>query len=565
MRWEAIAEPDQNIVQTLQKDLGVTHTIATLLAQRGITTFTAAKAFFRPQWEYLHSPFLMRDMDKAVDRIQAALEEDESIMVYGDYDVDGTTSVALLSSFLAEKTKKITPYIPDRYTEGYGISYQGIDTAAANGIHLIIALDCGIKAVEKIAYAIEKGIDFIICDHHLPGDELPQAVAVLDPKRDDCNYPFDELCGCGIGFKLIQALNQSWSDPEEKLYPYLDLVTTAIAADIVPMEGENRNLSFFGLAQLRKNPRPGIKSFLGALKKPVNITDLVFKVAPRINAAGRMDHALVAVNLLKSTTPPEVKKISASIEQFNTERRATDERITQEALDQIKTQDGDPPAATVVYGEHWHKGVVGIVASRLIENYYRPTVVLTRSGENYVGSVRSVKGFNVYNALLACKAHMLQFGGHKYAAGLTLEKSQLAVFKAAFEEEVARTILPEQKTPVILYDMVLSIDQIDHKLYRIVEQMAPFGPKNMRPVFCSKNCVDSGATKIVGSDQSHLRLSVQTANGPIVGIGFGLAQHYEEIKSGRPFELLYTLDENEWNGTITLQLKIKAIRPKKQV
>ena len=336
MRWEAISEPEQSFVQQLQKELGVSSIIAALLVQRGMHTFGAAKAFFRPQWQDLHSPFLMRDMDKAVARIHAALEEDQAILVYGDYDVDGTTSVALMSSFLNEKTKKITPYIPDRYTEGYGISFKGIDVAVEKGIQLIIALDCGIKAVDKVAYAKKKGIDFIICDHHLPGEELPQATALLDPKRSDCDYPFDELCGCGIGFKLIQALSESWDEPEEKLFPYLDLVATAIAADIVPMEGENRTLCFFGLAQLHQNPRPGIQSLLGSLKKPVNITDLVFKAAPRINAAGRMDQALVAVDLLTSKDHNEVKKLVEAIEQFNTERRAIDERITQEALNQIK-------------------------------------------------------------------------------------------------------------------------------------------------------------------------------------------------------------------------------------
>ena len=562
MRWEAISEPEQSYVQQLQKELGVSSIIAALLVQRGMHTFDAAKAFFRPQWQDLHSPFLMRDMDKAVARIHAALEEDQAIMVYGDYDVDGTTSVALMSSFLNEKTKKITPYIPDRYTEGYGISFKGIDVAVEKGIQLIIALDCGIKAVDKVAYAKKKGIDFIICDHHLPGEELPQATALLDPKRSDCDYPFDELCGCGIGFKLIQALSDSWDETEEKLFPYLDLVATAIAADIVPMEGENRTLCFFGLAQLHQNPRPGIQSLLGSLKKPVNITDLVFKVAPRINAAGRMDHALVAVDLLTTNDHNEVKKMAEAIEQFNTERRATDERITQEALNQIKQRKEEDFPATVVFAEDWHKGVVGIVASRLIENHYRPTVVLTQSGENYVGSVRSVKGFNVYNALEACKAHMLQFGGHKYAAGLTLHKDLLTAFKAAFEKQVETTILPEQKTPVLPYDLMLPIEEVNHKLYRIVAQMAPFGPKNMRPVFCSTNCVDSGQSKVVGKDQSHLRLSVQTANGPLVGIGFGMANHFEHIKSGAAFDLLYTLDENEWNGTISLQLKLKAIRPK---
>ncbi|MGB1449030.1 MAG: single-stranded-DNA-specific exonuclease RecJ [Flavobacteriaceae bacterium] len=561
MRWEAKKAEDEATVKELQQSLGVSAIIATLLVQRGIQSFDAAKAFFRPQWEDLHSPFLMRDMDKAVNRIQAALENDESIMVYGDYDVDGTTSVALLSSFLAKKSNKITPYIPDRYSEGYGISFQGIDYAHRTGITLIIALDCGIKAVDKVAYAKEKGIEFIICDHHLPGKELPQAVALLDPKREDCTYPFNELCGCGIGFKLIQALTETWNAPQEDLLPYLDLVVTAIAADIVPMDGENRTLSFFGMAQLRQRPRPGIQQLLGELKKPATISDLVFKVAPRINAAGRMDHALLAVELLQSTALDTLKRTVAAIEAFNRERRITDEHITQEALEQIQQANEKEKATTVVYATGWHKGVVGIVASRLIETHYRPTVVLTQSGEHYVGSVRSVKGFNVYEALTACKEQMVQFGGHKYAAGLTLREDQLPAFKKAFEEAVASRILPEQKTPVIVYDLAISIDEVNHKLYRIIEQMAPFGPNNMRPVFYSSNCVDSGQTRVVGKDQSHLRLSVQTENGPLIGIGFSMAKHYDYIKSGAPFDLLFTLDENEWNGTVSLQLKVKDIRP----
>lgn len=561
MRWEAKKGADEATVKELQQSLGVSSIIATLLVQRGIQSFDAAKAFFRPQWEDLHPPFLMRDMDKAVTRIQAAFEEDESIMVYGDYDVDGTTAVALLSSFLAEKSQKITPYIPDRYSEGYGISFQGIDYAHKNGITLIIALDCGIKAVDKVAYAKKKGIDFIICDHHLPGKELPQAVALLDPKREDCTYPFNELCGCGIGFKLIQALTETWNEPQEGILPYLDLVVTAIAADIVPMDGENRTLSFFGMAQLRQSPRPGIQQLLGELKKPATISDLVFKAAPRINAAGRMDHALLAVELLKSSSPAVLNKTAKAIEAFNSERRATDERTTQEALQQIEQAGEKENIATVVYAKDWHKGVVGIVASRLIETYYRPTVVLTQSGEYYVGSVRSVKGFDVYEALQACSAHMLQFGGHKYAAGLTLRLDQLAAFKKAFEAAVATRIRPEQKMPKLTYDLTISIDEVNHKLYRIIEQMAPFGPNNMRPVFYSTNCVDSGQTRVVGKDQSHLRLSVQTENGSLVGIGFGMAQHFDYINSGAPFDLLFTLDENEWNGTISLQLKVKDIRP----
>ena len=560
MLWEALPLPNDQQIKTLQKEVGVSKTIATLLAQRGIENYQSAKDFFRPQWEDLHSPFLMKDMDKAVDRIEKAFEEDQTIMVYGDYDVDGTTSVALMTSFFKARTAKVIPYIPDRYTEGYGISYRGIDYAVSHGIDLIIALDCGIKAVDKIAYANAKGLDVIICDHHLPGEKLPQAVALLDPKRPDCNYPFDELCGCGIGFKLIQALVEKANEEVSILLPYLDLVATAIAADIVPIVGENRTLTFLGLRQLHHAPRPGIEVFLQTLKKPPNVTDLVFKVAPRINAAGRMDHALTAATLLMETDLAAVSEKGEVIEQFNRERRTTDERITQEALQQIEDREEQDFPATVVFADDWHKGVVGIVASRLIETHYRPTVVLTRSEEEYVGSVRSVKGYDVYAALTACKAHMIQFGGHKYAAGLRLHADQLSAFKKTFEEQVSTTISPEQKEPKLLYDLEIPLDEVNTKLYRIIAQMAPFGPKNMRPVFCSRNCLDNGATRIVGKEQNHLRLSVQTINGPIIGIGFGLANHYAAIQSGQTFDLLYTLDENEWNGQVSLQLKVKDIR-----
>ena len=560
MRWEATAIPNPEKANQLQQELGVSAVVAALLAQRGINDFDSAKNFFRPKWEDLHDPFLMTDMDQAVTRIQKAIATKEQMMVFGDYDVDGTTSVALMTTYLNENGGSVTAYIPDRYTEGYGISYQGIDCAAQEKISLIIALDCGIKATEKVAYAKKKGIDFIICDHHLPGEIIPEAIAVLDPKRTDCNYPFDELCGCGIGFKLIQALNQKQGKSEEQLYPYLDLVATAIAADIVPMVGENRTLCFFGLKQLREAPRLGIKCFIEQLKKPLTVSDLVFKIAPRINAAGRMDHALTAAKLLMSETPQEVKTIAEAIETFNAERRATDERITQEALHQIEQRGEESHPATVVFHDTWHKGVLGIVASRLIETHYRPTVVLTRSGEDYVGSVRSVKGFNVYTALEDCSAHLLQFGGHKYAAGLTMNANQLEKFKAAFENAVNSRILPEQKEAILNYDLSIDINAIDHKLFRIIEQMAPFGPHNIRPVFKSENCYDSGASRVVGKDRSHLRLSVATNKGSLTGIGFGLAHHFQAIQSGAPFHILYTLDENEWNGTVSLQLRIKDIK-----
>ncbi len=560
MRWEAKELPTKSIIEKLQKEVQVSQVIATLLAQRSIEDFASAKQFFRPQWEDLHDPFLMKDMDNAVNRISKAIENHEKIMVYGDYDVDGTTSVALMTSFLKEHTEEVIPYIPDRYQEGYGVSYAGIDAAYEQNITLIIALDCGIKAHEKVTYALDKGIDFIICDHHLPGASLPNAKAVLDPKRKDCTYPYDELCGCGVGFKLLQALSIRWSLEEATLYPYLDLVATAIAADIVPIDGENRTLCFFGINQLRTAPRHGIGVFLKELKSEVTITDLVFKVAPRINAAGRMEHALTAAHMLMSNEKEDINRLSEAIETFNTERRTTDQRITQEAINQIENNNEEDCFSTVVYNEDWHKGVVGIVASRLIETYYRPTVVLTRSGDDYVGSVRSVKGFNVYDALSACKSFMTQFGGHKYAAGLTLHKDQLIAFKKAFEEKVSQSILPNQKEPVLQYDYNLTIDNVDTKLFRIIEQMGPFGPNNMRPVFLSENCIDSGHTKVVGKDNTHLRLSVQTEKGPLVGIGFGLAEFFPAIKKGNAFDLLYTLDKNQWNGKTTLQLKIKDLR-----
>ena len=563
MHWEALPTPDQKIIDELQHALGVSNTIAKLLAQRNIDSFESAKAFFRPQWEDLHDPFLMRDMDKAVQRIDRALKAGQSIMVYGDYDVDGTTSVALMTTFLQQKGGTITPYIPDRYTEGYGISYQGIDSAFAKGIQLIIALDCGVKALDKVAYAKEKGIDFIICDHHLPGEKLPDTIALLNPKQPNCTYPFKELCGCGIGFKLLQALTQFWKEDQSSIHSYLDLVATATAADIVPMVGENRVLCFYGLKQLRDRPRPGISRLLGALKRPVTISDLVFRLAPRINAAGRMDHALTAAQLLMTQEQAALAQIAAQIEHLNSERRSIEKRITEEALQQIEERIEEDASATVVYADHWHKGVVGIVAARLIETHYRPTVVLTRSGEQYVGSVRSVKGFDVYAALAACSEHMHQFGGHKYAAGLTLDQEHLAAFKKAFEQAVSQSITADQLLPKARYDSELSIEEIDLKGYRIVEQMAPFGPHNMRPVFYSENCIDSGSTRIVGKEQNHLRLSIQTNNGSIEGIGFGMADHYPAIAKGRPFDLLYSLDENEWNGQRTLQLKIKHIRIRK--
>ena len=561
MLWQAVSPPEDSKVQELVDQLNVPREVAYLLAQRGITNFDQAKEYFRPEWSQLHSPFLMQDMQQAVERIAHAIDRSEAVMVFGDYDVDGTTSVALVTSYLQNHLEVVVPYIPDRYKEGYGISKAGIDEAQAKGISLIIALDCGIKAHEQVAYANELGIDFIICDHHLPDAKLPQAVAVLDPKRADCEYPYKELCGCGIGFKLIQALQQHFGLEVADLNVYLDLVATAIAADIVPMTGENRLLSALGIERIRQAPRAGFQFFLSTLKKPVRVSDLVFVIAPRINAAGRMNQGISAVELLLTKSQEEALPLARSIEFFNTERRSTDERITKEALQQIELEEAKQNATTVVYHPSWHKGVIGIVASRLIENYYRPTVVLTKSEEVLAGSVRSVKGFDVYQALEACKEHMIQFGGHKYAAGLTLEKTQLEGFKAAFEKAVQERILDSQKAPVMHYDAELTLNTISPKLYRILIQMAPFGPKNMKPVFVSHNCIDKGGSRLVGKDQDHLKLEMVDPNGTVIqGIGFGLGQHHSKVKQKNPFSILYTLDENEFNGIVSLQLVIKDIK-----
>jgi single-stranded-DNA-specific exonuclease len=561
MLWQAVSPPEDSKVQELADQLNVPRELAYLLAQRGITDFGQAKEYFRPELSQLHSPFLMQDMQQAVERIAKAIDRSEAVMVFGDYDVDGTTSVALVSSYLQNHLDVVIPYIPDRYKEGYGISIAGIDEAKARGISLIIALDCGIKAHEQVAYSKELGIDFIICDHHLPDATLPQAIAVLDPKRADCEYPYKELCGCGIGFKLIQALQQHFGLEVVDLNAYLDLVATAIAADIVPMTGENRLLSALGIEHIRQAPRAGFQFFLSNLKKPVRVSDLVFVIAPRINAAGRMNQGISAVELLLTKSQEEALPLARSIEFFNTERRSTDERITKEALQQIELEEAKQNATTVVYHPSWHKGVIGIVASRLIENYYRPTVVLTKSEDVLAGSVRSVKGFDVYQALEACKDHMIQFGGHKYAAGLTLDETQLEEFKAAFEKAVQERILDSQKAPVMLYDAELTLDAITSKLYRILIQMAPFGPKNMKPVFVSHNCIDKGGSRLVGKDQDHLKLELVDSKGTVTqGIGFGLGQHHSKVKQKNPFSILYTLDENEFNGSVSLQLLIKDIK-----
>jgi len=561
MKWNALPLASKNLVENLSEVLEVSPVIAQLLAQRGVNSFDEAKTFFRPDWAQLHDPFLMQDMAVAVNRIITAMEKNENVMVYGDYDVDGTTSVALVYSYLKNKIENLKPYIPDRYKEGYGISISGINSAKQEGISLIIALDCGIKANEQIAYANDLGIDFVICDHHLPSKILPEAVAVLDPKRSDCTYPFKELCGCGIGFKLIQALQKRLELPEEDLFSYLDLVATAIAADIVPIIGENRILAFLGIEQLNQNSRIGFEFFLKTIKKPLSVNDLVFVIAPRINAAGRMDHGLNAVQLLAATDAAKALPIARSIEFYNSERRATDERITQEALQQIILNEQKESFSTVVFHPSWHKGVIGIVASRLIETYYRPTVVLTESEGLLSGSVRSVRGFDVYKALESCEEFMIQFGGHKYAAGLTLKPEQLDGFREAIEVYVRENILPEQRIPSLTYDMVLGFQEINHKLLRILSQMGPFGPKNMRPVFVTHNCKDLGGTRLVGKSQEHIKLEITDSSGiKIQGIAFGMGVHLITIKNQIPFSVLYTLEENQYNGIISLQLKVKDLK-----
>jgi len=561
MEWYTPPSAPENTVEHLSGALGVSPVIAQLLAQRGITSYEEAKNFFRPDWSQLHDPYLMQDMTVAVNRIIQAIERHERVMVYGDYDVDGTTSVALVYSFLKDKIENLTPYVPDRYKEGYGISIAGIDHAKEEGISLIIALDCGIKANAQIDYANDLGVDFVICDHHLPSENLPKAIAVLDPKRGDCAYPFKELCGCGIGFKLIQAVQQRMELPEKELFCYLDLVATAIAADIVPIIGENRILTFLGIEQLNQSPRVGLQFFLKSLKNPVSVTDLVFVIAPRINAAGRMDHGLNAVELLAASDVEVALPIARSIEFYNSERRATDERITKEALQQIILNEQQESFSTVVFHSSWHKGVIGIVASRLIETYYRPTVVLTESEGVLSGSVRSVRGFDVYKALESCAEFMIQFGGHKYAAGLTLKPEQLEGFKKGFEAYVRSTILKEQQTPSLIYDAVLKLNELSPKLLRILNQMGPFGPKNMRPVFVTHHCKDTGGSRLVGKDQTHLKLEIRDSSGiQIQGIGFGMGANLITIKNQLPFSILYTLEENEYNGIVSLQLKVKDLK-----
>lgn len=564
-RWRKIPDPDPSIIESLRADLGIDPDLCMILAQRGISNFDEAKVYFRPQLAHLHDPFLMLNMDKAVARISQAIKNNERILIYGDYDVDGTTAVSLVFSFLRKHYPHLDTYIPDRYKEGYGISLKGIDYAEDNGISLIIALDCGIKAIAQVDYATEKGIDFIICDHHRPGNDIPKAAAVLDPKQTDCNYPFDELSGCGVGFKLVQALCKSWHLPDSEWYPLLDLLAISIGADIVPIVGENRVLAYYGLELINSKPREGIRLLIelsAKEKKKLTITDVVFLLGPRINAAGRISHGRLAVELLTGEDPAAIEELSKTINDHNTERKELDGNITTSALKMIEELKEQDRKTTVLFHQSWHKGVIGIVASRLIESYYRPTIVFTESNGVLAGSARSVKGFDVYNALDCCSDILEQFGGHMYAAGMTLKKERYELFRHRFEEIVKDSIQPEHLIPEIEIDCEVTLAQLTPKFNRILKQFAPFGPQNMTPTFQTNNLVDTGFSKVVGSDQSHLRVVLKDpASGiTLTGIGFGMAEKIEIIKSGKPISVAYHLEENEFNGQVSLQMRLKDVK-----
>jgi single-stranded-DNA-specific exonuclease len=561
-RWAQKHNPDINAVKELSATLGIDEVLSTLLLQRGIESYEDARYFFRPDIRHLHDPFLMAGMEQAIERIDAAMQSGENILIYGDYDVDGTTAVALVYGFFKQRYSKLEYYIPDRYKEGYGISTQGIDYAAQNGFSLIIALDCGIKAIDKIAYANTLNIDFIICDHHTPGDELPAAIAVLDPKRADCDYPYKELSGCGIGFKLIQAYAQKHGLPFEEVDQYLDLVATSIACDIVHITGENRTLASHGLQKLNTEPGMGIKVLMELAGKTGNytISDIVFMIGPRINAAGRIDDAKHSVELLLSTDIDMAKEKGMLISVKNTERKEHDLAITDEALSMIAADVLTPDRkSTVVFSEKWHKGVIGIVASRLTEKYYRPTIVLTRSNGHVAGSARSVVGFDLYEALCGCSDLLLQFGGHKYAAGLTMQPEHVEAFTQRFEEVVSASITEQQLIQQIVIDAELRLDQITPKFFRVLNQFGPFGPENMCPVFISKQVSVYGGVNLVGSN--HVKMTVyQDGSALFDCIAFNQGECIEQIRQGKPFDICYTIEENVWRDKRTIQLNVKGIK-----
>jgi single-stranded-DNA-specific exonuclease len=546
-----------NEVKSLQNELKINITLCKILVQRGIKTFEDAKNFFRPQLSHLHDPWLMKNMRKAVDRIVNAISNTEKILVFGDYDVDGTTSVASMFQFLQNIYSEIEFYIPHRYREGYGISKIGIDYAKENNFSLIISLDCGIKSVDLIAYAKLLNIDFIVCDHHQPEDELPPAIAILNPKQKDCDYPYKELCGCGVGFKLMQALSEEFNLPAESYLQYLDLVATAIAADIVPITRENRVLAFYGLKKVNEDPCMGIKALLklAAAQKQIHITNLVFVVAPRINAAGRMDDAKKAVDLFIEKDFDNALALAELLHLDNIDRKEADLNITEEALAMIESnEDFINRKTTVLYQEHWHKGVVGIVASRLIESFYRPTVVLTKSGEVVGGSARSVSGFNLYEAVHACREHLLGYGGHFAAAGMTMLAENVEAFSNKFEEVVNATIPEALLIPEIIIDAEINFKDINETFYNIIHQMEPFGPENMRPVFIAKKIFNTGYSKVV--KENHIRFVVKQNNATITGIGFNMRDKFYLLEKNQPLDIVFTIDENVWNGEKALQLKV---------
>ena len=563
MHWEVNSTDSEKEIKTLSKELNVCNTTASLLVSRDIKSFKAAKTFFRPSLDHLHDPFLMKDMDKAVKRIFEAIKNDEKILIYGDYDVDGTTSVALVCKYLkSNSTNQISTYIPDRYDEGYGISYQSIDYAADNEFSLVIALDCGIKAIDKISYANNKKIDYIICDHHKPETTIPDAAAVLNPLREDCKYPFKYLCGCGIGFKLIQALDLSQDDWESNIESYLDLVAVAIGADLVPLIGENRTLCYFGLKIINTSPTIGLKAIIRGINKPeITLSEVSFYIAPRINSAGRIKHGNNAVELLLEENFDNAITFSKEIDNFNLERRGLDQLITNQALKQIENNKEQKNFTTVVFKKDWHKGVIGIVASRLIEKYYRPTLVFTKSNDVLAASARSVKGYDVYNAIESCREHLIQFGGHKYAAGLTLKPENYSAFKSSFEKHVKKTIEKKMLTPTITIDEKIQLLDITPKFFRILKQFAPFGPSNKQPVFLSENLKDTGYCKTVGEDDKHLKLSLKQGNSDVFkAIAFGLGDKLSLIKNKTQFSGVFNIGENNWNGVKSIQLKLLDIK-----
>ncbi len=576
-RWVEKKSGDSEIVESLSRALNIDQVLSNLLVQRGISNYDEAKSFFRPEISKLHDPFLMKDMDKAISRIEEAIRTNEKILIYGDYDVDGTTAVALVYLFIKGIYKNVDFYIPDRYTEGYGISYKGIEYAFNNDYKLVIALDCGIKAIEKVDFAKGKKVDFVICDHHRPGDEIPQAIAVLDPKRDDCNYPYKDLSGCGVGFKLVQAFAQKRNIAFENVEKFLDLVAISIASDIVPITGENRILAYYGLKSINKNPRPGIEAILrysnivrtkvpktdeGVLNKVLTISDIVFLVGPRINAAGRIESANNSVKLLVTDDYDYANQIGQQINNLNTERRNLDTQITQDAIEMIKNDKYIfDKKSTIVYQPEWHKGVIGIVASRLTEFCYKPTIVFSKSNDLITGSARSVKDFDIYNAIDACEEYLEHFGGHKYAAGLSLKTENYIPFCKKFEKVVSSTIKDSLLIPEVEIDSKLNLNEINSKFFRILKQFAPFGPGNMAPIFITNSVIDTGYARIVGKNHLKLKVVQTEINGfPFDAIAFQQGEYFHKVKNNTPFNICYHIDENEWNGQKSKQLNIKDIK-----